>query len=100
MTHATSIINQRIQEMSLDYLKLVCTNHNINISDQNLQIILYLIKNNSCTVIIPDYHPIIYIEIYNKTNATVLNDFKPKNVQTKSFLIFNEMSFRTIVIRY
>ena len=30
MTHATSIINQRIQEMSLDYLKLVCTNHNIN----------------------------------------------------------------------
>lgn len=25
----------------------------------------------------PDYHPIIYIEIYNKTNATVLNDFKP-----------------------
>ena len=66
MTHATSIINQRIQEMSLDYLKLVCTNHNINISDQNLQIILYLIKNNSCTVIIPDYHPIIYIEIYNK----------------------------------
>lgn len=97
MTHATSIINQK---MSFDYLKLVCTNHNVNISDQNLQIILYLIKNNSCTVIIPDYHPIIYIEIYNKTNATVLNDFKPiiekdyliqdikENVQTKSIFIF------------
>ena len=85
MIHATSIINQRIQEMSLDYLKLVCTNHNINISDQNLQIILYLIKNNSCTVIIPEYHPIIYIEIYNKTNATVLNDFKP--IIEKDYLI-------------
>ena len=46
---------------------------------------LYLIKNNSCTVIIPDYHPIIYIEIYNKTNATVLNDFKP--IIEKDYLI-------------
>ena len=66
MNDTIKTINHKIQEMSFEDLRLICTKHSIDISDGNLNAILFA-----------DYHPIIYIQILNKLDDNILNIFKP-----------------------
>lgn len=77
MNDTMRIINHKIQEMSFEDLKLICTKHDIYISDKNISIFLSLIKDNPSTVILADHYPIIYIEIINKIDAAALSIIKP-----------------------
>ena len=69
MNDTIKTINHKIQEMSFEDLRLICTKHSIDISDGNLNAILSLIKNNPSTI--------IYIQILNKLDDNILNIFKP-----------------------
>ena len=77
MNDTIKTINHKIQEMSFEDLRLICTKHSIDISDGNLNAILSLIKNNPSTIMFADYHRIIYIQILNKLDDNILNIFKP-----------------------
>ena len=50
MNDTIKTINHKIQEMSFEDLRLICTKHSIDISDGNLNAILSLIKNNPSTI--------------------------------------------------
>ena len=67
MNDTIKTINHKIQEMSFEDLRLICTKHSIDISDGNL----------NATIMFADYHPIIYIQILNKLDDNILNIFKP-----------------------
>ena len=75
MNDTIKTINHKIQEMSFEDLRLICTKHSIDISDGNLNAILSLIKNNPSTIMFADYHPIIYIQILNKFKPLIEKDY-------------------------
>ena len=75
MNDTIKTINHKIQEMSFEDLRLICTKHSIDISDGNLNAILSLIKNNPSTIMFADYHPIIYIHILNIFKPLIEKDY-------------------------
>ena len=75
MNDTIKTINHKIQEMSFEDLRLICTKHSIDISDGNLNAILSLIKNNPSTIMFADYHPIIYIQILNIFKPLIEKDY-------------------------
>lgn len=69
-------LNHRLQKMSLVAFRTLCRVHNVMIADDNLQIILQIMKNNPYTVLNEDYHPFLLLEIKQKTDEDVDEKFE------------------------
>lgn len=72
-----SLLNHRLQKVTLKVFKKICRDHNIVINDGELKVILRIIKNNPYPVLNEDYTPILLFEISKETNEKTCNDFKP-----------------------
>ena len=70
-------INHHLQKLTLKRIKQMCTRNKTNIDDQNLKVILRIIKANPHAVIDEDYHPLLLVEISKETNLEVSKQFKP-----------------------
>lgn len=70
-------MNHHLQEMTLQAFRQLCKIHDVIIPDQNLKIILRIMKDNPHTVISEDYHPLLLIEITKETNQEVSEQFRP-----------------------
>ena len=70
-------INHHLQKLTLKRIKQMCTSNKTDIDDQNLKVILKIIKDNPHAVIDEDYHPLLLVEISKETNLEVSNRFKP-----------------------
>ena len=70
-------INHHLQKLTLKRIKKMCTSNKTDIDDQNLKVILKIIKDNPHAVIDEDYHPLLLVEISKETNLEVSNRFKP-----------------------
>lgn len=55
----------------------MCTHNQTDIDDNNLKVILRIIKDNPHAVIDEDYHPLLLVEISKETNLEVSKRFKP-----------------------
>lgn len=69
-------LNHRLQQMSLATFRKLCRIHDVMIADNNLQIILRIMKNNPYTVLNEDYHPFLILEIKEKTKEEVDEKFE------------------------
>jgi len=78
-------MNTKIQELTVKVLGKLCLNHDIVIKDDDLTIILRIIKDNPYTVLNDEYTPILLNEISSATNLNVSNRFKP--ILEKGYLI-------------
>lgn len=72
-----SLMNHRLQSITLKVFRKICRSHDIVIGDGDLKIILRIIKNNPYTVLNEDYTPILLFEILKETDEKTCNDFKP-----------------------
>lgn len=72
-----SLMNHRLQSLSLKVLKKLCCNHQIIIEDGDLKIILRIIKDNPYSVFNEDYAPILLSTIFNETSEKTCDKFKP-----------------------
>lgn len=70
-------LNHCLQMLTTKALGVIFTTHNVNIGDQNLKIILNIMKDNPYTVLNEDYHPLLLLEITKETNHEVSQSFKP-----------------------
>lgn len=70
-------LNHHLQQMTLNAFRKLCRMHNVSIADNNLRVILRIMKDNPHTVLNEDYHPILLFEIRKETNEDVSEDFKP-----------------------
>ena len=77
MNDTIKTINHKIQEMSFEDLRLICTKHSIDISDGNLNAILSLIKNNPSTIMFLTIIQLSIFRFLNKLDDNILNIFKP-----------------------
>ncbi|MFR7591875.1 MAG: DUF2624 family protein [Longibaculum sp.] len=76
-----SLMNHRLQSVSLRMFKKLCKNHDIVIGDGDLKIILRIIKNNPYSVLNEDYTPILLFEISQETDKTTCDKIKPMIVE-------------------
>ena len=72
-----SLMNHRLQSLSLKVLRKLCSNHQIVIKDGDLKIILRIIKDNPYSVLNEDYAPILLSTIYHETSEETCDEFKP-----------------------
>lgn len=72
-----SLMNHRLQGITLKVFKRICRSHDIVIGDGDLKIILRIIKNNPYPVLNDEYTPILLFEISKETNEKTCHDFKP-----------------------
>ncbi|UTY40577.1 DUF2624 domain-containing protein [Allocoprobacillus halotolerans] len=70
-------INHHLQKLTFKRIKQMCTHNQTDIDDNNLKVILRIIKDNPHAVIDEDYHPLLLVEISKETNLEVSKRFKP-----------------------
>ncbi|WP_028041845.1 hypothetical protein [Candidatus Stoquefichus massiliensis] len=72
-----SLMNHRLQRLTLKVFRKICSSHDIVIGDGDLKVILRIIKNNPYPVLNEEYTPILLFEISKETNPKICRQFKP-----------------------
>lgn len=72
-----SIMNNYLQNLPFSDFQNICSNHNVYLEENDLKIILHIIKNNPYATLNDEYFPIFFVEIAKKTSEKISAIFKP-----------------------
>ena len=69
-------LNHNLQNMTKKELSNICKAHHYSLNDDELKIVLHLMKNNPSSILIEEYQIIFLIELKKETSKEISDEFK------------------------